>query len=179
MTAEVTPHHLMLTDEANLGYDTNTKVLPPLRGQDDREALREGLIDGTLDAIATDHAPHAEHEKETDFVSAPPGMIGLETALASVMPLVGSERISPLQLVRKLSTEPARILSISGGSLAKGAAADITLVAPEETWQYDSSKGYSKSRNSPWSGESFNGRVRKTFVHGRPVYDADQGILVP
>ena len=114
MTAEVSPHHLSLTDEAALGYDTNTKVAPPLRSAADVQACRAGLADGTLDAIATDHAPHALHEKDLDFVEAPPGLIGFETAVAVVLDLVRQNEISPLELVRRLSTNPARILNRPG-----------------------------------------------------------------
>ena len=111
VTAEVAPHHLTLTDEAALGYDTNTKVAPPLRGAADRDACRAGLADGTLDAIATDHAPHAQHEKELEFTEAPPGMIGFETAAAVTLELVRAGELAPLEWVRRLSTNPARILA--------------------------------------------------------------------
>ena len=175
ITAEVTPHHLMLTDENCLEYDTNTKVLPPLRSFEDRAALREGISDGTLDVIVTDHAPHADQEKETDFQSAPPGMIGLETAFSVLTPLLDANIISPMDLFRRLSTEGARILSIPGGTLAVGASADLAVVAPQENWRYESSNGNSKSRNSPWSGQTLKGRVRKTMVSGKIVFDIDEG----
>jgi len=178
VTAEVAPHHLTLTDEAALGYDTNTRVAPPLRSAADRDACRAGLVDGTLDAIATDHAPHAQHEKELDFASAPPGMIGLETALAVVLDLVRSGELSPIELVRRLSTNPARILSRPGGTLEVGAPADVTVVDPEKRWLYDPAKGYSKARNSPWTGQTLSGRAVATLVGGRLVYDAMRGILV-
>ncbi len=178
VTAEVAPHHLTLTDEATLSYDTNAKVAPPLRSAEDRDACRAGLCDGTLDAIATDHAPHARHEKELEFTEAPPGMIGFETALPVVLELVRREELSPLELVRRLSTHPARILKKPGGTLAVGAPADVALVDPERCWTYDPAKGYSKSHNSPWSGQDLQGRVVATFVAGRAVYDVDRGILV-
>jgi dihydroorotase len=178
-TAEVTPHHLTLTDEAALGYDTNTKVSPPLRSAADVKACREGLADGTLDAIATDHAPHALHEKDVDFVEAPPGLIGFETAVAVVLDLVRQNEISPLELVRRLSTSPARILNRPGGTLSVGSPGDVTVVDPERRWTYDPAKGYSKSRNSPWAGKALEGRVVATIVDGRLVYQVDRGVLVP
>jgi dihydroorotase len=179
VTAEVTPHHLTLTDEATLGYDTNTKVAPPLRSAADVTACREGLADGTLDAIATDHAPHALHEKDLDFAEAPPGLIGFETAAAVVLDLVRQDEISPLELVRRLSTNPARILNRPGGELTVGSPGDLTVVDPERRWRYDPAKGYSKSRNSPWAGKFLEGRVVATIVDGRLVYQVDRGVLVP
>jgi dihydroorotase len=179
LTAEVTPHHLTLTDEATLGYDTHTRVAPPLRSAADVAACRAGLVDGTIDAIATDHAPHAVHEKDQEFTLAPPGMIGLETALAVVLELVREGLLSPLELVRRLSTNPARILRLPGGSLGRGEPADLALVDPERRWTYDPAKGFSKSRNSPWAGRTLQGRVAATVVAGRLVYDADRGVLVP
>jgi len=177
VTAEVAPHHLSLTDEAVGGYDTNTKVAPPLRALEDRNACRAGLVDGTIDAIATDHAPHAQHEKELEFTEAPPGMIGFETAVPVVLDLVRNGEISPLELVRRLSTNPARILRTVGGSLAAGAVADVTVVDPTREWIYDPAKGYSKSRNSPWSGQALTGRAVITIVNGCLVYDVDRGVL--
>jgi dihydroorotase len=179
VTAEVTPHHLTLTDEATLGYDTNTKMAPPLRGRADVEACRAGLADGTIQAIATDHAPHAVHEKDVDFREAPNGIIGLETALAVVLELVRSRELAPLELVRRLTQGPARVLGLACGTLAVGAPADVAVVDPERRWLYDPSKGWSKSRNSPWSGQELTGRVILTFVDGRFVYDVDRGVLVP
>jgi len=179
VTTEVTPHHLTLDDEATLGFDTHTKVAPPLRSAADVQACRAGLVDGTIDAIATDHAPHAVHEKDQEFTVAPPGMIGLETAVAVVLGLVRDGLISPLELVRRLSTNPARILRRPGGSLGRGEPADLVLVDPERRWTYDPSKGYSKSRNSPWAGRALEGRAVRTFVGGRCVYDVERGVLVP
>jgi len=179
VTAEATPHHLTLTDEAVLGYNTNTKVAPPLRSAADVAACRAGLADGTLDAIATDHAPHAQHEKEQEFTEAPSGMIGFETAAAVVLDLVRKEEITPLELVRRLSTNPARILGQPGGSLAVGEPADVVVLDPEQRWTYDPAKGYSKSSNSPWAGEKLTGRVVATLVDGRLVYHVDRGVLVP
>ena len=129
-------------------------MAPPLRSADDRAACRAGLAAGTIDAIATDHAPHALHEKELDFREAPPGMIGFETAVAVVLDLVRAGEIAPLELVRRLSTGPARILRVQGGTLAEGAVADVAIVDPARAWKYDPAKGYSKSVNSPWKGRT-------------------------
>jgi dihydroorotase len=177
VTSEVTPHHLTLTDEAALGFDTNAKVAPPLRSAEDRAACRSALADGTIDAIATDHAPHALHEKELDFREAPPGMIGFETAVAVVLELVRAGEIAPLELVRRLSTNPARILRVAGGSLTADAVADVVVVDPERVWKYDPAKGYSKSVNSPWAGHTLTGRVTHSIVGGQLVYDVERGIL--
>ena len=179
VTAEVTPHHLTLTDEATLGFDTNTKMAPPLRSAADVEACRRGLADGTIDAVATDHAPHAVHEKEVEFTAAPNGVIGLETALPVVLDLVRSETLTPLQLVRRLTANPARILGQEGGRLDTGSPADVVVIDPERSWVYDPYKGYSKSRNSPWAGQTLQGRAVATIVAGRLVYDVDRGVLVP
>jgi dihydroorotase len=177
VTSEVAPHHLTLTDEAALEFDTNAKVAPPLRSAEDRDACRAALADGTIDAIATDHAPHALHEKELDFREAPPGMIGFETAVAVVLDLVRAGEISPLELVRRLSSNPARILRVAGGSLAADTVADVVIVDPERVWKYDPAKGYSKSVNSPWAGHTLTGRVTHTIVGGQVVYDVERGIL--
>jgi dihydroorotase len=179
VSAEVTPHHLTLTDAAALGFDTNTKVAPPLRSEADRKACREGLADGTLDAIATDHAPHAVHEKDQEFTLAPPGMIGFETALPVVLDLVREGELPPLELMRRLSTNPARILRRPGGSLAAGLPADVVVIDPERRWTYDPAKGFSKSRNSPWAGQTLVGCARLTFVAGRLVFDVERGVVGP
>jgi dihydroorotase len=178
-TAEVTPHHLSLTDEATLGYDTHTKMAPPLRADADVRACRAGLADGTIDAIATDHAPHAVHEKEVDFVEAPPGILGFETAVPVTLDLVRTGELSPLEYVRRSSTNPARILGRPGGRLERGAPADVVVIDPERAWTYDPAKGFSKSRNSPWAGQSLQGRAVATVVGGRLVYHVDRGVLIP
>jgi dihydroorotase len=179
VTCEVTPHHLTLTDEACLGYDTNAKVAPPLRSDADRLACRRALIDGVVDAIATDHAPHAVHEKDQEFTEAPPGMIGLETALPVVLDLVRASELSPLELMRRLSTNAVRVIKKPGGSLHDGSVADVALIDPERRWTYDPAKGFSKSRNSPWAGKEMLGRVVATWVGGKLAYHVDRGVLLP
>ena len=179
VTAEVTPHHLSLTDAATMGYDTNTKMAPPLRSQEDVDACRAALAEGVIDAIATDHAPHADHEKQVDFIAAPCGILGLETAFPVVMDLVRCDELSPLELIRCLSTNPAKILDRPGGSLRRGAPADLVILDPDRRWTYDPSKGYSKSRNSPWAGREMVGCSVRTFVAGTCVYDIDRGVLFP
>jgi len=179
VTAEVTPHHLTLSDEATLGFDTNTKMAPPLRSREDVEACRQGLADGTLDAIATDHAPHAVHEKEVEFTTAPPGVIGLETAFAVVMELVRSGCLRPMQLIAALSSNPVQVARLPGGLLKRGEPADVVVLDPERSWTYDPLKGYSKSRNSPWAGRELVGRVVATVVGGDLVYHVDRGALLP
>ena len=129
--------------------------------------------------IATDHAPHAVHEKEVEFTEAPPGVLGFETAYAVVMDLVRKDEISPLELIRRLSTNSTLIMKIPGGSLAVGSPGDVAVVDPERRWTYDPAKGYSKSRNSPWTGHEFTGRVIATVVDGGLVYHCDRGVLIP
>jgi dihydroorotase len=179
VTAEVTPHHLALTDEATLGYDTNTKMAPPLRSRADVEACRQGLADGTIDAIATDHAPHAVHEKEVEFTEAPCGVLGLETAFPVVLDLVRKEEMTPIGLIASLTWNAARVFSLPGGRLATGAPGDVAVLDPECRWTYDPAKGYSKSRNSPWTGVEMHGRSVATFVGGDLVYHVDRGVLLP
>ena len=179
VTAEVTPHHLTLTDADTAGFDTNFKMAPPLRSAKDVEACRQALVEGVIDIIATDHAPHALHEKEVEYTVAPPGVLGLETAYAVVMELVREKLLSPLELMRRMSTNPARILGIQGGDLAAGSRADLAVLNPELRWVYDPVKGYSKSRNSPWAGRELVGCPVATIVGGRIVYDKDRGVLVP
>jgi dihydroorotase len=179
VTAEVTPHHLTLTDEVCSSYDTNTKVAPPLRTAADVAACREGLVDGTLDTIATDHAPHAQYEKDQEYTEAPPGMLGFETAAAVTLDLVRKNELSPIEWVRRMSTNGARILRVTGGNLGVGKPADVVVLDPTRVWNYDPAKGWSKSRNSPWAGQDLTGRVLATVVDGRLVYHVDRGVLVP
>jgi dihydroorotase len=179
VTAEVSPHHLTLTDEATLGFSTNAKMAPPLRSAQDVAACVAGLADGTLDAIATDHAPHAVHEKDVEFTAAPPGILGFETALPVVLALVRDQAVTPLQLIASLTVNPARVLGLPQGRLEPGAPGDVVLIDPEKRWTYDPAKGFSKSRNSPWAGQEMHGRVMQTIVGGRLVYHADRGVVYP
>lgn len=178
VTSEVTPHHLTLTDEATMGFDTSTRVAPPLRSAADVAALRRGLAEGVIDVIATDHAPHAAYEKEVEFTEAPPGMLGLETALAVTLALVRDGVLTPLEFVRCWSTNPARLLGLEGGSLIKGCPGDLVLFDPDRVWTYDAGQGFSKSRNSPWTGQRMTGRVMATIVDGRLVYHHERGVLI-
>ena len=171
ITCEVTPHHFTLTEEACQGFDTNAKMNPPLRTQEDIDALIEGLADGAADAIATDHAPHSAREKENDFASAPFGVIGLETALGLALDrLYHKKKISLTRLVELFSTGPARVLSIAGGALTVGEPADITIFDPELKWTYNVAASRSKSRNSPFDGWSFKGAPVATLVGGEIIY---------
>jgi dihydroorotase len=171
VTAEATPHHIALTDEALATYDTNFKMNPPLRTEADRRAVIRGLRDGTLDCIATDHAPHTDYEKDQEFDYAPNGIIGLETALAVVLDvLVRRSRFSLPHAVDLMTRRPAGILGLAAGTLAVGAAADICIFDPDESWTYDAKAGQSKSSNSPWNGQTLRGRVRTTIVDGKVVF---------
>ena len=177
VTAEVTPHHLALTDEATEGFDTSTKMAPPLRTESDVETLRAALAEGVIDCVATDHAPHATYEKDVEYTAAPCGVLGLETAFGVVNDMVQRGEISPLELMRRMSTAPARIFDLVGGSLQPGVAADVVILDPEQCWVYDPAEGFSKSRNSPWAGEELKGQVFATLVDGRLVYQAGRGVL--
>jgi len=171
ITAEGTPHHFALTEEALATYDTHFKMNPPLRTEADRRAIIAGLRDGTLDCIATDHAPHTDYEKDREFDFAPNGITGLETALAiSLQVLRRKNRFSLARVVDLLTRRPARVLNLSAGTLAPGAAADICLFDPDEKWLYDAKAGFSKSANSPWHGQTLTGRVKTTIVDGRVVF---------
>ena len=173
ITAETAPHYLMLTDEEVRTFSTNAKMNPPLRTAADQEALIEGLRDGTIDAIATDHAPHAPEEKETEFDAAPFGIIGLETSLAVVWTrLVKTGVLSPMQVIEKMSASPARIHGLPGGSLAPGAPADVTVIDPERVWTVPASFR-SLSRNSPFVGRELTGRAVLTIVDGDVRFDPD------
>ncbi len=174
VTAEVTPHHLTLTHEACEGYNTNAKMNPPLREEADVAALREALRDGTIDMIATDHAPHHYEAKERDFDDAPFGIIGLETALGlGIKELVGGGVLSLSDLIRRMSTEPARAFHLEGGTLGKGKPADVVVFDPEVTWTVDPTRFFSKSRNTPFADRVLAGRVERTIVRGRTVYERE------
>lgn len=170
VTAEVTPHHLALTDEATRSYDTNTKMAPPLRTARDREALREGLTDGTLDCVATDHAPHAPFEKDVEFVEAPFGVIGLETALPVILDLVREGRLTPLEALGRLSTHPARVFGLRAGALEIGAPPDLVLIDPDRAWKVTPARLRSRSKNSPFLGRELRGRAVRVWVGGRCVH---------
>ena len=172
VTAEATPHHLTLTDAALSDYDTNCKVNPPLRSATDRSALRAALADGTIDNVATDHAPHAAHEKEAEFESAPPGLIGLETALGVLIAgLVAPGEISLPTLIARMSMAPARILGLEGqgGPVVPGAAANLVVFDPSQRWRVDASGFASRSHNSPWAGHELVGKVLITMFRGAMV----------
>jgi dihydroorotase len=171
VTAEVTPHHLFLTDDAVLGYGTNAKMAPPLRTRADVEALRRGLADGTIDAIATDHAPHHRDEKEVEFDHAANGVVGLETALPLVLRLAAEGVAELPTLVARLTTGPARILGLAAGTLAAGAPADLTLVDADRRWRVDARSFRSKGRNTPFDGWEMSGRAAAVLVGGRLVHD--------
>jgi len=171
VTCEVTPHHFTLTDEALRGYDTNTKMNPPLREELDRLAMIEGLRDGSIDVIATDHAPHHADEKALEFDRAPFGIVGLETAIPlSVAKLVQPGLIGWPRLIELLSASPARVLGLPGGTIAEGAAADITIIAPDAPVTVRAAELVSKSKNTPFDGWTLTGAAAATFVGGRAVF---------
>jgi dihydroorotase len=173
VTAEATPHHLTLTEEALLGYNTSAKVNPPLRTGRDVAALVRGLKDGVIDIIATDHAPHTGEEKRRDFTQAPFGINGFETALGSLMGLVHTGRLSLSELVARLTCEPAKIIGGEYGrlgTLAIGAPADVTVFAPTLNWVVDTGIFASKGRNTPLAGTTLKGKVVATIYGGSPVY---------
>jgi dihydroorotase len=167
VTCEVTPHHFTLTDEAVRSFDTNTKMNPPLRSADDVAAMKEGLRDGTIDVIATDHAPHSYDEKEVEYVYAPFGIVGLETAIGlAVTELVATGVLTLAQLVEKLSTNPRRILGLPKVELVVGAQANLTIFDPQAAWTVDVQAFRSKSKNSPFHGTKLTGRASGVLNHG-------------
>ena len=171
VTAEATPHHLILTDERVEGYDTNAKMNPPLRSPSDRDAVQMGLVDGTLDVYATDHAPHHYDEKEQAFDDAPDGIVGLETSLGlGLTHIVGNGLIDLPTLIDRMSCGPARAFGLPGGTLAIGAPADVTIIDPKELWIVDRDNFISKSRNTPFHGSELKGRARYTIVSGVIVW---------
>jgi dihydroorotase len=171
VTAEVTPHHLLLTHEALLGYDTACKVNPPLREPEDLEALRRALADGTIDCIATDHAPHGVLDKEVEFTEAAPGMIGLELCLPLLLGLT-RDGVLPLgRMVDALTAAPARIVGLEPPRIREGARADLVLVDPRQRWTIDVARLHSKSRNTPFAGRTVEGRVVMTLCEGNIVHE--------
>src|SRR5262245_14893339 len=173
VTCEVTPHHLALTDEACRHYDTNTKVMPPLRTAADRDALLEALVDGTIDCIATDHAPHSPVEKDVEFECAAPGMLGLETALPIILDFVRMGSLEDRRAIAALTGAPARAFGLSGGRLAVGAVADVCVIDPERPVTITADGLASKSKNTPFLGQTLAGRAVLTLVEGRAVFDLD------
>lgn len=170
ITAEVSPHHFTLTDDAVSRYGANAKMNPPLRSERDRAAVIEGLVDGTIDAIATDHAPHAEYEKQWGLDQAPFGVVGLETALGLTLGLVQQGRLTLQRAMTCLTSAPAAVLGLPRGTLEPGAAADVTLIDPDAFWTVDPERFRSKSRNTPFAGRVLKGQVVRTMVAGRTVY---------
>jgi len=171
VTAEACPHHFTITEEVVRGYNTYAKMNPPLRTWKDVQAIKEGLRDGTIDVIATDHAPHATQEKQLGFTEAPFGIVGLETALPLTFALVDEGILSLESAVDKLSTAPAKVFGLAKGTLAVGADADIAIIDQQEQWEVDPAKFRSKSRNTPFAGWKVKGRVTTTIVGGRVVFE--------
>ena len=173
VTCETAPHYFTLTEDAVRGYDSNAKMNPPLRAAEDVEAIRAGLADGTIDAIATDHAPHHLDEKDVEFVLASNGIIGLETALPLSLALVDGKVLDLSTLIKGMSLNPALILGIDRGTLAPGAVADITIIDPNREWTVDADKLASKSKNSPFLGMKVKGLAAYTIVGGKIVFKRD------
>lgn len=175
VTSEVTPHHLILTDELVRGYNTEAKVNPPLRTARDVEAVRRALVDGVIDVIATDHAPHHYEEKEREFDDAPFGINGLETAFGlSMKALVEPGHMSLATLIERMSCAPARIMGLASGTLRPGAEADVVLLDPGEVWTVEPERFASRSRNTPVAGWTLPGRIRRTIVAGETRYEVEE-----
>jgi dihydroorotase len=172
VTCEVAPHHFILTDESVRGYDTNTKMSPPLRAQSDIDAIKEGLKDGTIDIIATDHAPHDLADKQADYQSACFGIVGLETALPLSLRLVDEKILTLPQLIEKLTSRPAEIFKLDQGTLGVGKQADVVIFDPSLEYKVEAVKFKSKSKNSPFDGWPVRGRVRHTIFKGNISYSA-------
>ena len=171
VTAETAPHYMMMTDELLRGKDANWRMNPPLREQEDLEAVIAGVLDGTLDCIITDHAPHAAEEK-ADFYKAPNGIVGLETSFAAANTVLCKQRgLSLMDLLYKMSTRPAEILGVPGGTLKEGAAADIVLLNPDLVWTVDKNNFHSKSKNTPFHGMELTGKAVCTICVGRVTYE--------
>lgn len=170
VTCEVAPHHFTLTDEAVRGYDTNTKMSPPLRSTKDIEKIKEGLKDGTIDIIATDHAPHDIIDKQVEYQNACFGIVGLETALPLTLKLVDEKILSMSDAIRKLTATPAQIFNLDAGNLSIGSEADVLIFNPDIKYSIDVSKFHSKSKNSPFDGWKVKGKVFHTLARGKIVY---------
>ncbi len=172
VTAETCPHYFTLTDEAVTGYNTNAKMAPPLRFDEDVKAIRQGLADGTIDCISTDHAPHTPDEKNREMDQAPFGIIGLETAFSLTAELVQSKVLSWPDAVTRLAVFPAMILGIPKGKLSVGDPGDLVIFDPRAKWVYDVEQGFSKSKNSPFNGRKMTGKIRYTLHNGKMAYKA-------
>ena len=173
VSAEVCPHHFTLTSDDMVEGDTNYKMNPPLRRKDDVEALKKGLSDGTMEVISTDHAPHTADEKNSSMVKAPFGIVGMETAAAlTYTELVLGGYLTPMQMVEKMSYNPAQILHLKKGTLEEGRMADVMLFDPECTYAIDKNKFWSKAKNTPFQGRKVTGKVMMTICDGKIVYDA-------
>jgi dihydroorotase len=174
VTCEVAPHHFILNEDAVAGYDTHAKMNPPLRAEADRIAMLEGIIEGAVDSIATDHAPHAAHEKEQEFERAPNGITGLETALGLTMAVLhGKHKLPVSRVIALLSTQPAAVLNLKGrGSLAVGSFADVVIFDPKKSWTFQAAASKSRSRNTPFDGWTMLGSVFATISEGRIAYRA-------
>jgi dihydroorotase len=168
VTAETCPHYFTLTDEAVRGYNTLAKMNPPLRTAEDVAAVRDGIRDGTIDVIATDHAPHASDEKAVEFDAAPFGIVGLETAVGLSLRLVQDGVLSLSDLIARMSAAPARVLNVDKGTLSVGADADITIIDPDAEWTVQASAFRSKSKNTPFDGWTLKGKAERTILGGRP-----------
>ena len=170
VTCEVAPHHFILTDESVRGYDTNTKMSPPLRAQSDIDAIKEGLRDGTIDIIATDHAPHDLVDKQADYHSACFGIVGLETALPLSLRLVDEKILTLPQLIEKLTSRPAEIFKLDQGTLGVGKQADVVIFDPGQEYKVEASRFKSKSKNSPFDGWQVKGQIRHTISNGKIIF---------
>jgi dihydroorotase len=177
VTGETAPHYFTLTDASLEGYNTNAKMNPPLRGEEDRMAILEGILDGTIDVVASDHAPHEEYVKRCEFAAASNGIIGLQSSVPLTLALLAGGKVSPSRAVELLSAGPARILSLAGkGTLARGADADVTVIDPEAEWEFRAEDVASKSRNSPFLGWKLRGRAVATLCGGKLRYAVDSGV---
>src|SRR5262249_16839899 len=172
ISGEVCPHHIALTDDAIQNFDTNYKINPPLRSQNHVDALRAGIADGTLSILCSDHAPHADFQKEVEFDGAPFGVIGLETELGMFLDLLVHKHraIDVTRLIEMYTVEPARLLKLDAGALTIGAQADVTLIDPDMTWTVKIDQFHSASRNSPFDGWKLKGRAVRTVVAGKTVW---------
>ncbi|MDU2065390.1 MAG: dihydroorotase [Sporomusaceae bacterium] len=178
VTAEATPHHLSLTDEAVITYSSAAKVCPPLRSAEHRDAVRQGLIDGTIDAIATDHAPHAFEEKDCEFRDAPNGFSGLETAVGVVLTeMYHTKEMSLLQIIDKMSTAPAKLLHLDAGTIEVGQIADLTILNLDAAWTVDSKEFYTKGKSTPFQGKTLTGKAVGTIVGGRFIMENGEVLL--